>query len=177
MAKKPKRQSGQSFKDYLNILEKNKNIGEDDVNLQKDIEDVKLKAAMNSEKLLALNFALMTTKEEFNFQYLKTQDKGYKSEFLGRFVKALEIITSKRVRELREPPFTDKFTYNSYEPFYSHPEQELQNETELISIEVGGKVHERMICWKKNISDNILYVLGFQFTFSNPIYITKHHHS
>lgn len=168
MGKNKKRQKGENFNDYIKRLEEEKNIREKDIdNYIAELNENE----RNSEKFLALNFYLITTNDRFNFNYLKKcKDQEFKSEFLRRLCDQLYNITSKKVKELNDVIFCDKIKYASFVKFYSHPSQELNDEALLISIKLGGSQQQRMICWKKNPSDNMLYVLGFQFSFNDPLY-------
>ncbi len=166
---KHKRRGGESFNDFLKRIEAEKQIKGKDI--EADIKEQISDRVKNQEKFLALNFYLITTNDDFNFNYLRDcKDKDFKSDFLRRLCESLYEITKHKVKELMGGIFNDKFTYKSYYKFYKHPSQDLNDEVELISIKLGGEKEQRMVCWKKNPNDNVLYVLGFQFTFDKPIY-------
>lgn len=173
---KPKRTMAQIIdeqaqREKLQHLQRDIEIDENEVDYKQFYEDVKKQQSRVAEKFLCLNFGLITTKVEYNFEYIQNNRQNKENlDFYRRFCKVISDISTKKVKDLCDRPFNDKFTYKSYVKFYSHPSQELTDETELISIKLGGNKNQRMICWHKDPNENVLYVLGFQFTFNKSLY-------
>lgn len=147
-----------------------------DIDYKKLYEQEISKQKENLDSKLCFSFSLMTEKEEYNLNYIiGNKELKQNNDFFRRFYKALIEISNKRVRDVGQPPLNDRFQYREYvketkKEFYKNINQELPLEAELISVKLGGPKNERMICWRKNVNDNILYVLGFQFSFNNQLY-------
>lgn len=167
---KQKRRKGEIYNDYLTRL---KETNKSEISIVDLVNDKSRLRKIVGETYLSLNFSIMTDNSNYNFEALNTiNDNKEKADFLMKLCHIIKAISQCKVKELGSGIFYDKIKLSSYadKAFYSNSRQELIPETETISINIGGQKGYRMICWKKNMDDSILYVLGFQFNFNKSPY-------
>lgn len=164
-----------SFNDDLEKLKKTVNLGSTEtINISnKDIITEEKRQIIISSKNLSISFKYMTENNDYNFSYIK-KDKSIYKEFITGMSQTFKLITSKKVKDLEQPPFKDKFGfYNLKSNVYKCSGKIFEGIEQIISVEFGSKHSPfRVILYRDPEigNENVLYVLCFQFSFNSSIY-------
>ena len=142
----------------------NISVGEKPVLTDEIYLSIQKQLSETGERQLGLNFMYITENSDYNLSYFRT-NKTVFDVFVTRLDAVFKAITSHKVKDIvGNPIFNDKFQYSTLYKGTHKTSGKIFNEDQLIiSASMGGKKNERIILCQENPTENILYVLGFDF--------------